>query len=229
MKIWHISDTHTYHWLLDLPKDARMVIFSGDCSNTREPVLNSNEVLDFIEWYKMLPYTYKIFVGGNHDTSIEARLIKRKQFEDKGIIYLENESVEIEGIKIWGSPITPTFGVGWAWNRKREKIHKYWDEIPENTDIVVTHGPPFGMLDSTYDRLNNFDMCGCRNLMKRIIKVNPKYHLFGHIHNFKDIYNQGVRTYNLGRTIFSNGSVVEDNKFGLISNNGNILNYETRN
>lgn len=223
MKIWHISDTHTYHWLLDIPKDIDMVIFSGDCSNPREYILNRDEVLNFLVWFGNLPIKYKVYVAGNHDTSIEKRYINKFDFTDKGIIYLENESVEIEGIKIWGSPITPEFGVGWAWNRKREKIHKYWDLIPEDSDIVISHGPPFGILDATYDRSNNYDLCGCRNLMKRITKVNPKLCLFGHIHNFKDIQNQGTRTVTGLRTIFSNGSVVEDRKFGLLSSNGNIL------
>ena len=223
MKIWHISDTHTYHWLLDIPKGVDMVIFSGDCSNPREYILNRDEVLNFLVWFGNLPIKYKVFVAGNHDTSIEKGYINKFDFSDKGIIYLENESVEIEGIKIWGSPITPEFGIGWAWNRKREKIHKTWDLIPDDTDIVISHGPPFGILDATYDRNNKYDLCGCRNLMKRIIKVNPKLCLFGHIHNFKDIQNQGTRTVVGLRTIFSNGSVVEDNKFGLLSSNGNIL------
>ena len=75
MKIWHISDTHTYHRLLEVPTDIDMVIFSGDCSNPRDPYPNEVEVRGFIDWYRSLKIQYKIFVAGNHDTSIENKFV----------------------------------------------------------------------------------------------------------------------------------------------------------
>ncbi|MFM2015802.1 MAG: hypothetical protein RIQ51_1292, partial [Bacteroidota bacterium] len=103
MKIWHISDTHTYHGLLDIPDNIDIVIFSGDCSNPRDPYLNKPEVENFLAWYESLPIKYKIFVAGNHDTSIEKGFINKLDFASKGIIYLENNYTEIEELKIWGS------------------------------------------------------------------------------------------------------------------------------
>lgn len=222
IKIWHISDTHTYHGLLDIPKDIDIVIFSGDCSNPRNPIINKDEVLNFISWFKSLNIKYKIFVAGNHDSSIESRHIKKDNFTENGIIYLENSSVEVEGLNIWGSPYTPLFGE-WSFMRARNKINKIWDTIPDNTNIVVVHGPPKGILDSSYSREGVLEACGCSALKKKLLKLEPKLCLFGHIHNFEDIINAGTLKLSKYRTIFSNGSVVTDREFGRLSSNGNIL------
>jgi Icc-related predicted phosphoesterase len=222
IKIWHFSDTHTYHNLLTIP-DVDIAIFSGDCSNPRDPSLNNNEVRNFIEWYGSLKIPHKIAIGGNHDTSIEKRLVTPGDFAKEGIIYLENNSTEVLGLKIWGSPITPEFGIGWAWNRKREKIYKVWDNIPDNTDIIVTHGPPKTIMDLSYDTNHKLEFCGCSNLLKRIFTINPKAVLFGHIHNCNGVINAGIRQIPDLQTIFSNGSVLTDGKFGVLSSNGNII------
>ena len=81
MKIWHVSDTHTYHGLLNVPDDIDIVIHSGDCSNPSNPYNNEPEVRDFIHWFKSLPIKHKIYVAGNHDTSIEKGLITKKDFK----------------------------------------------------------------------------------------------------------------------------------------------------
>jgi len=222
IKIWHISDTHTYHELLEIP-DVDIVIFSGDCSNPSNPYYNEPEVRKFIEWFGSLKISHKIAIGGNHDTSIEKRLVTPGDFAKEGIIYLENNSTEVLGLKIWGSPITPEFGVGWAWNRKREKIHKVWDSIPNDIDIIVTHGPPKTIMDLSYNKDHELEFCGCSNLFKRIFTINPKAVLFGHIHNCDGIINAGIRQIPNLQTIFSNGSVVTDGKFGKLSSNGNII------
>jgi Icc-related predicted phosphoesterase len=222
MKIWHISDTHTYHGLLDIPDNIDIVIFSGDCSNPRDPYLNKPEVENFLAWYESLPIKYKIFVAGNHDTSIEKGFINKLDFASKGIIYLENNYTEIEGLKIWGSPITPTFG-DWAFMKARHKTHELWQQIPNNTDIIIIHGPPANVLDLSYNRLNQLEFCGDKALKKRLIDINPKLVCFGHIHNCDDIINAGTMKLSIRDTIYSNGSVVTDGKFGKLSSNGNIF------
>lgn len=223
MKIWHISDTHTYHDLLKIPDGIDMVIHSGDCSNPRDPYNNEPEVRDFIDWYKELPIKYKIYVAGNHDTSIEKRLVVKQDFEDNDIIYLENESIVIEGIKIFGSPHTPQFG-NWAFMKERTKLERFWRlAIDEDVDIIVTHGPPKGILDKSYDRENNMEACGDKSLLNRILEVQPAYSLFGHIHNTKDIVNAGMQKLSICDTFFSNGSVVTDGRFGKLTSNGNIF------
>lgn len=223
MRVWHISDTHTYHEQLKIPEEIDMVFFSGDCSNPRDKFENEKEVRNFITWFSLLPIKYKIFVAGNHDTSIEKGLITKDNFEQAGIIYLENDFIEIEGIKIWGSPITPNFGTGWSFNKDRAVINRVWEHIPEDTDILVTHGPPRGILDASYNREGILEFCGCSALKKRVLKIEPKLMLFGHIHNCEDIINAGTLKLSSYRTIFSNGSVVTDRKFGQLSSNGNIL------
>jgi Icc-related predicted phosphoesterase len=222
MRIWHISDTHTFHELLTVPENVDMVIFSGDCSNPRESLVNSFEVLKFLKWFGELPIKHKIFVAGNHDTSIERKIIFDLDFGDN-IIHLWDSEITIEGFKIWGSPYTPSFGIGWAFNKDRSKIYKVWEQIPEDVDIIVTHGPPKGILDLSYSRDNELEMCGDLALKKRIKEIQPKLVCFGHIHNCDNITNQGYVKLADHDTIYSNGSIVTDGRFGQINNNGNIF------
>lgn len=223
MKIWHISDTHTYHEQLRIPEGIDMVIHSGDCSNPRDPYNNEPEVRQFLDWYKSLPIEHKIYVAGNHDTSIEKRLVQPIEFAEAGILYLEDDYVMVEGLKIFGSPYTPNFG-NWSFMKDRVKLERMWRGIiDEDVDILVTHGPPKGILDKSYNRENVFEMCGDKSLLNRVLEVQPKYHLFGHIHNHKDIINAGMQKLSKYDTWFSNGSVVTDNKFGFLSSNGNIF------
>jgi len=228
MKIWQIGDTHTYHDLLEIPKDIDVVIFSGDCSNPRDPYSNEPEVRNFIEWFKCLPIKYKIFVAGNHDSSIEKGLVTRKDFTENNIIYLENEHVVVEGVKIFGSPYTPSFN-NWSFMKERHKLDRIWDNAIDNdSDIIVVHGPPKGILDLSYDRDNKLENCGDKSLWNKVQIVKPKLMLFGHIHNNKDIINAGTRTVGGLDIVFSNGSVVTDGKFGKLSSNGNILEIKQR-
>jgi len=223
MNIWHISDTHTYHDQLIVPEDIDMVIFSGDCSNVRDPYKNEHEVRNFITWFDNLNIKYKVFVAGNHDSSIEKRLITEENFDQIGVHYLENTSVEIEGIKIFGSPYTPTYG-NWSFMKERHKLDRMWDKaIPNDSDIVIIHGPPKGILDLSYNRRHQLERCGCKSLMNKLKIVKPKLMLFGHIHNCDDIINAGIRLVDGLETVFSNGSVVTDGKFGKLTGNGNVI------
>jgi Icc-related predicted phosphoesterase len=223
MKIWHISDTHGYHDLLKVPDGIDMVIHSGDCSNPRDPYNNEPEVREFIHWYKNLPIKHKIYVAGNHDTSIEKGLVSVSQFYEYNIHYLENDYVDIEGIKIFGSPNTPNFG-NWAFMKDRAKLERHWKlAIHEECDIIVTHGPPKGMLDLSVNRDHKLEFCGDKSLLNRVLEIQPAYHLFGHIHNTGDIVNAGIQKLSTHNTWFSNGSVVTDRKFGILTSNGNIF------
>jgi Icc-related predicted phosphoesterase len=223
LKIWHIGDTHTFHEMLSVPENIDVVIFSGDCSNPQNTLQNSFEVLTFLKWFGQLPIKHKIFVAGNHDVSIERKMILKDDFTSNGIIHLWDEEVIIEGVKVYGSPYTPSFGVGWAFNKNRAKIGRVWENIPEDTDILVTHGPPKGVLDLSYNRNGKLEFCGDVSLKKRIRQLQIKLVCFGHIHNYKDITNQGWTILADHDTIYSNGSIVTEDKFGRINNNGNIF------
>ncbi|TXI90021.1 MAG: metallophosphoesterase [Chryseobacterium sp.] len=233
IKVLHISDTHGYHEELNIP-EVDLIIHSGDCSNHRDPYRNEKEVIDFLNWYAMVNCPNKIYVPGNHDTSIEKGLVHKLEFTDRGIDLLINESIKVLGKNIWGSPITPTFGQGWAWNMDRDKLHCVWESIPDETDILVTHGPPKGVLDISQRRqrnaegvkeyLNGVDFCGCTALKKRIDTFFPLIHMFGHIHDNHGIRNAGVAKLAGGITLYSNAAVMEDGNFdkGPI-HNGNVF------
>ena len=206
MRITHISDTHNKHNQLNgLLPGGDLLIHSGDISSLGR----KSEVERFVKWFNDIDnYTNKVFIAGNHDLSFESEVLYRKKaqyfdgttdwdlpaVEGKpqwlidlldvglagGVFYLENSSIDIEGIHIWGSPITPSFGYGWAFNVDRGyDINEVWNGIPTNTDIVITHGPIHSYCDRT-DRggLN----VGCEQLYHRLNEVKPQLHFSGHIH-----------------------------------------------
>lgn len=223
VKIWHISDTHGFHRELVVPGDIDIVIHSGDAGNYRNAHMNNNEILDFAGWYSSLNIPHKVYVAGNHDSAVERKMVTPADFAAGGITYLENNSTTIMGLKIWGSPITPTFG-DWSFMKKRDKIHEVWDLIPVDTDIIVTHGPPKGILDISFSREGLMEYCGCRALYKRVIAIQPKLVCFGHIHNMDDVHNAGIRTIVNSKTIFSNGACVYDGRFDKgATSHGNII------
>ena len=179
MNITCISDTHNQH--NNIPSKyltgGDCIIHSGDVSGrgTRQ------EIELFLEWYSGLPYTHKVLIAGNHDFffeeapeyEIEAVLAKYPN-----IIYLNDSGIEIEGLKIWGSPVQPWFH-SWAFNRKGTEICKHWDLIPLDTDILITHGPAKGYLDLTL----HGDVTGCPYLLDKISEMtNLKLFVHGHIH-----------------------------------------------
>lgn len=223
MKIWHFSDTHELENQLKVPQNIDIAIFSGDCTNSKIAALNSNKMEHFLEWYSKLDIKYKIFVAGNHDVSLERGLIRKENFDQKGITLLHDSMVTINTVKIWGSPYTPTCGVDWAYNESKQKIKRHWDLIPDGVDIIVTHGPPKGKLDLSTSKDGLLKQCGDSALNKAILRVNPTLHCFGHIHNSDDITNAGTMTVN--NIIYSNGSVVTDREMDVISSNGNIFKF----
>lgn len=218
MKILHISDTHGFH--NDFERfhfdGVDVLVHSGDCSNYKDTFRNEQEVTNFINWYEQVPVKHKIYVAGNHDSSIERKRITKKDFEDRGITYLENEEVVIDGIKFYGSPITPTFGE-WSFMKARDKTHEVWSAIPEDTDVLIVHGPPKGIRDLSFDRHGQLEMCGDLALYKRCqaLKGHLKLVCFGHIHDMDGVDNQGISRYAKTDTAFSNAACVRDGRFDL--------------
>lgn len=174
MKIVVISDTHGLHGKLTLP-EGDLIIHAGDVSNLGE----EKEVENFIRWFKELDFEYKVFIAGNHDFLFETASDEEiMSLIPEGIVYLQDNGVNINGINIWGSPITPWFG-NWAFNRLRgDNISRHWELIPGNTDILITHGPAFRILDKTISGYH----AGCKDLLLNILNIKPKVHIFGHIH-----------------------------------------------
>lgn len=223
MNILHISDTHGFHRQIEIPENIDMIICTGDAGNQKDPYQNEWEMKDFLMWYESIKVKYKVYIPGNHDTSIERGLIKKLDFLSRYIHLLNHDWIEIEGIKIFGSPYTPTFG-DWSFMKDRSKLYRLWEQIPENMDIIAVHGPCKGILDLSYNRQNELEFCGDSALGKIVRKLEPKLFLSGHIHNCEDIVNTGIRKIQDCKTIFSNAAAVTDRKFDLgITFNGNIL------
>lgn len=189
-----ISDTHGQHRSLDLP-DGDVLIHAGDVSSRG----TEYEIRSFLDWFERLDYKYKIFIAGNHDFFFEQEDVATIQsILPENVIYLNDSGANIEGMSIWGSPVSPWF-YDWAFNRHRgEDIKKHWDLIPDHTDMLITHGPAFGILDQTVSGLH----VGCEELKSRIDILKPKIHICGHIH---EAYGQ-IKTPN---THFINASVLD--------------------
>lgn len=177
------------------PADA--IIHAGDGSATG--ILE--EMLIFMDWFSKLNYRYKIFIAGNHDLYFEA--ISHKPIEraiiPQNVIYLNDSGTTVENIKVWGSPVQPKF-YNWAFNRKRgAEIKQHWDLIPADTDILITHGPPFQCLDLNSRK----EHLGCEDLLHKVNLIKPKYHVFGHIH-------ESYGTLEKNGTMFINASLLDE-------------------
>ena len=155
------SDTHMNAKKLKVP-DSDIFIYSGDLSFDGSLNQISREIKALDKVNKHLKN--RILIAGNHDFLAEKDpAMMRNLCEEKGFIYLDESSVEGEGFKVYGSPISPFF-CDWAFNRERgSDIKKHWDNIPDDTDILVTHGPPFQILDKCDD-----GNMGCKDLMDAI-------------------------------------------------------------
>ncbi len=196
MRLVLISDTHC-HQDFHVP-DGDALVHAGDTtgSGTRD------QVRGFLDWFAAQPHRHKIFIAGNHDWLFQrdpaeaARLIQCRP----GLAYLEDAELELEGIRFWGSPWQPEF-CDWAFNlpRKGEALRRVWSRIPPGTDVLITHGPPYGVLD----QVGAGEHLGCEELRARLAAVRPRLHVFGHIHD-----GHGVAT--AGGTVCVNASVCDE-------------------
>ncbi|MBD3612813.1 MAG: metallophosphoesterase [Hydrogenovibrio crunogenus] len=186
MKIVHISDSHGRHRNLTEAIEAieriDVLIHSGDFSDYGI----KEETEFFLEWFKSMPAKHKILIAGNHDDTFFHSSNVSKEFDLTGIDYLQDELIEIDGVTFYGSPWTPSpFGGSFTfYPGEGETI---WQKIPDDVDVLITHGPKFKTLDlvEKYDRTQRL---GCPSLAERIDQLdNLKAHLFGHIHEAKGI------------------------------------------
>lgn len=180
MRIVCLSDTHNCNDQIEVP-DGDILIHAGDAT-VRGTVF---EITQFANWFSSLPHKHKIFVAGNHDWLFETDNALSRSLLDKSITYLQDSFVEVEGLKIYGSPWQPRF-YDWAFNLNRgAELAEKWKLIPLDTDILITHGPPNGILDEV-PRKYFIENTGCEELRKRVETLaefgNLKLHIFGHIH-----------------------------------------------
>jgi Icc-related predicted phosphoesterase len=201
MRITFISDTHTRHHEItqDLP-GGDLLVHSGDLMNSGR---NIEDIKSFCKWFDSLDqYTHKVFIAGNHDRLFQNDYHGAMEIVNsyKNITYLQDDWVEVgddnEMVKIYGSPWQPWF-YDWAFNLQRNGIGlaSKWEAIPEDTDIVVTHGPAYGMVDTVAGR--QYDNLGCELLRERLDLIKPSIHTCGHIHTgYGHTLNEGTHYFN---------------------------------
>jgi Icc-related predicted phosphoesterase len=173
MKVTCISDLHGYYPILN---GGDLLIVGGDLT-ARD---TQKEHLEMLSWLGRQDYKKKVFIAGNHDNFLQhTKLIP---IEDLGIEYLYDSGTEFEGIKIWGSPWSLWFSgvnpVCKAFMDSETHLERKFKKIPDNTDILITHTPPYGILDKNEGGAS----CGSVSLLKHLDRVKPKLHVFGHIH-----------------------------------------------
>lgn len=212
-----ISDTHNYAPKGELPA-GDVLIHAGDFTTTGLQV----QVDAFLYWFRKQPHAVKVFIPGNHETTLHADFYERhwRVFHNKkqdvdvirsriallapDVIFLDGITTKHvvlpNGVKLYGSPWTPEFN-NWAFGYDHDV--DVWNDIPEGTDVVVTHGPPYGILDKCEDGRS----VGCPFLREHILeRVHPKLHVFGHIH-----HSHGACA--VGGTQFVNASMCTEDYF----------------
>lgn len=186
MRLVCISDTHNRLKDVAVP-EGDVLIHSGDfCMRG-----NLGEVERFAYQLNKLPHPYKVVVAGNHDWCfVTDNKAAREILGDA--VYLQDELVEIGGYKFYGSPWQPQFH-NWAFNLPRgsQQLRAKWEMIPSQVDVLVTHGPPKGILDKILTRVH----VGDELLLERVLDIRPKVHCFGHIHESYGRFEQDGITF----------------------------------
>jgi Icc-related predicted phosphoesterase len=196
MRIVHLSDTHMLHRRLDVPA-GDILVHSGDFVDGG----SLDEYTDVFSWLDSMPHKHKLLVAGNHDSLFQlfAKMIRKRL--PKSITYLEDSGATIDGLKFWGSPWT----LGYPWMaftyRAIEGGETRWTSVPDDINVLVTHGPPHGILDRDYEG----QRIGDALLYKRVKTIRPKLHLFGHVHDQNGVIER------LGTT-FVNAAVGDDHE-----------------
>jgi len=204
MTITALSDSHGRHQDIKFDEKqlaADMLIYGGDFTlNVSHDPLNSEikkQTKIFLNWLSRQPQKYKILIGGNHDFFAERKFSEFKEMMPLNIIYLNNETVEIEGLKIFGSPNTANLP-GWAFGDWEDNMNNYYDKIPIDVDILITHTPPYGILDLS----SSGNRYGSTTLLEKMKSLKPKINMFGHVHESygtlvkDDVLYANVNVYN---------------------------------
>lgn len=195
MKIVCISDTHGLHRKVDVSV-GDLLIHAGDFTFFSK---SEFEIQDFNDWLGELPHRYKVVIPGNHEFAFEESPKRRHAISNA--IFLIDESAEIGGFRVWGSPLTPLYGGAFGRSAAADRARAY-SVIPKGTDILVTHGPPFGVLDRPGGTgFNN----GCRELLAAVRRIRPRLHVFGHIHS-------AYGTHRENGTVFVNAALCGDRR-----------------
>lgn len=204
MRLVVTSDCHGRLSEARLPK-GDVLILAGDLLANRsgdpdtDAAFQLNAIRELDDFCGNLGFKHVLMIAGNHDWVFERYKDAHRVL--KNIIYLEDSGFEIDGLKFWGSPHQPWF-YDWAFNHPRNgaALEHYWSLIPDSTDVLITHGPPYGILDLPFGK---GEPAGCELLLKRVHKIEPRVHIFGHIHG-----SYGKQQ--IGKTLFVNACLCNE-------------------
>lgn len=200
MKIVCLSDTHRKEKNI-VPPDGDILVHCGDYSFQG----SEKETAEFAAWLAGLPHRQIVMTWGNHERGPERDpALHRAILQNVGprLTLLEHSAATVEGIRFFGSPYTPRF-CNWAFNVDRgPALAALWSQIPDDTEVLLTHGPPAGILDQVEAGWGRFDNVGCEDLARRITQLpRLRASIFGHLHL------QGGRTETHNGVQFVNAAV----------------------
>jgi Icc-related predicted phosphoesterase len=185
MRLVLISDTHGLHNRLGPLPEGDILIHAGDFMNAG---YDPSEAVLFNRWLGQQPFEYRIVCAGNHDRLFENLPDVARSLLTNGI-YLEESGITVGGLSFWGSPYTPEF-LSWAFMYLRgDRAKEHWDRIPDKLDVLITHGPPYGVLDQTTPEGEHL---GCEELLRAVGVKKPRIHVFGHIHGGAGCFSDGT-------------------------------------
>lgn len=186
MRIVAISDVHGLYENVHIP-DGDVLVVAGDLTGYG----TLDELYSFNNWIGKFNHPTKLVIAGNHNKEFETQAVIARKILSNAL-YLEDNGIIIEGIKFYGSPWTPNY-YNWAFMlpaRSKELTDK-WSKIPDDVNVLITHGPPQGILDKAYDESKTGDP----TLRRRVEELKYlKAHIFGHIH---EGYGQQPPFYNV--------------------------------
>lgn len=211
VRIICISDTHLRHSSSDIKvPDGDLLIHAGDLTISG----SLDQLSQAQDWLSSLPHTHKVIIAGNHDRSLQSCSVRGPAtLKAPGLTYLKDSGVNLLGFKIWGAPWSLSYGE-WSFQEDSFSIGKHWQKIPEDTDILITHGPPYGLGDRVLEGYN----VGCQSLRSRVESLKLlKLHVYGHIHEGYGMYRIPDRD-----TIFLNAATCKRRK-GLPVNSPVII------
>ena len=197
-----VADTHLFHQGWAVP-EGDIFLHAGDLCRRG----TAEELMDAAAWIRGLPHRHKVIVAGNHDFLFQEDPQAARSILGPELIYLEDKTAIVAGLRIHGSPWQPEFG-GWAFNLPRgAPLAERWALIPEGLDVLITHSPPLGYGDTVHDD----EHVGCADLLRRIREVKPRLHLFGHIHQDGGLWlDQGTSVVNVTAWEGERGATVID-------------------
>lgn len=191
-----LGDTHELHREVIVPP-ATILIHTGDFTMFSR---SAEAIADFNIWLGELPHRHKLVILGNHEVTWQRDPSMRRRITNARLLL--NEKVSIEGLRIWGAAPTPLYGIPFGHSALRQQ-RQFCRDIPDDIDVLVTHGPPLGILDASDGSQHG----GHPDLLKAVRRITPRIHAFGHIHPAYGIHESGETTFVNASLLDSHGGI----------------------